>query len=370
MKYKWTEVKMGDEFEMYQPHTLSKKEMNLDGPYKVYGANGVIGKHSEFNHETSQIMIGCRGTCGVVNISEPKSWINGNVMVIKPKRKNIDLEFLKHFLKYGLDLSAITTGASQPQITRQSLSRLKIKIPPLNVQQSISKIFHSADKILYHREQAINRLDRLIQNVFFEMFGDPLVDNSLFPKKKLQDLGSLDRGISKHRPRNDPILLNGPYPLIQTGDVSKCDDIINNYSRTYSEIGLKQSKLWPAGTLCITIAANIARTGILGIKACFPDSIVGFIANDKVLSNYVKHCLSFFQKKLEDKATSSAQKNINLEVLRNLFIPVPPIELQKKFCKKVDLIQNYKLSQNKNLNKIIAMKNSIIHKIFYVNENV
>src|SRR5690606_38147340 len=96
----------------------------------------------------------------------------------------------------------------------------------------------------------------------------------------LCELGNLDRGVSKHRPRNEPALLGGPYPLVQTGDVANSEGYIQNHLSTYTELGLKQSKLWPAGTLCITIAANIANTGILTYDACFPDSVVGFVPNE------------------------------------------------------------------------------------------
>jgi type I restriction enzyme, S subunit len=102
---------------------------------------------------------------------------------------------------------------------------------------------------------------------------------------------------------------------------------------TYSDIGLRQSKLWPAGTLCITIAANIAKTGILRFDACFPDSIVGFRAEDPATVEYVRIWLSFLQKALEDRAPESAQKNINLAILRDISLPLPPFPLRKLFFK-------------------------------------
>ena len=144
-------------------------------------------------------------------------------------------------------------------------------------------------------------------------------------------VGQLDRGKSKHRPRNDPILLGGKHPLIQTGDVANSGGYITTYKATYSDIGLSQSRKWPAGTLCITIAANIANTGILEFDACFPDSVVGFKPYEFVTVEYVQAWLGFLQKIIEDAAPESAQKNINLEILRNLQIPLPHVEQQKKF---------------------------------------
>ena len=110
---------------------------------------------------------------------------------------------------------------------------------------------------------------------------------------------------------------------------------------------MKQSKLWKKGTLCITIAANIAKTAVLTFDACFPDSVVGFLPNQFVTTNYIRFWIGYLQKILEDSAPESAQKNINLDILRNLNVPVPPIELQNRF--ELLLINNNKL-KNKCMN--------------------
>jgi len=141
----------------------------------------------------------------------------------------------------------------------------------------------------------------------------------------------LNRGVSKARPRNTPDLLGGPYPLIQTGEVTAAELYIETYESTYSEKGLAQSRMWPKGTLCITIAANIAQTAILAIDACFPDSVVGFIPGSEVTQIYMHYWFGFFQKILEEQAPQVAQKNINLRILSDLDVMVPPISLQKQF---------------------------------------
>ena len=102
-----------------------------------------------------------------------------------------------------------------------------------------------------------------------------------WPTCKLDELGFVGRGKSKHRPRNEPSLYGGPYPFFQTGDIKAADLYLRDYGQTYSEAGLAQSKLWQPGTLCITIAANIAETAILGIEGCFPDSVVGFVPDEQ-----------------------------------------------------------------------------------------
>ena len=141
----------------------------------------------------------------------------------------------------------------------------------------------------------------------------------------LSQVGWLDRGRSKHRPRNAPHLYGGPYPFVQTGDIRHADTFLSEVEATYSEAGLAQSRLWPIGTMCITIAANIGKTAILSMEACFPDSIVGFLSGgDEVSIRYVEYFMRSVQQKLEDEAPATAQKNINLEILEKVAIPVPP----------------------------------------------
>lgn len=153
----------------------------------------------------------------------------------------------------------------------------------------------------------------------------------------LPQLGELPRGKSKHRPRNDPRLLGGPYPFIQTGDVQKANGFITSYTATYSRAGLAQSRLWPAGTLCITIAANIAATGILAFDACFPDSVVGFVcAGGPVQTRFVELFLRTERDRLKRLAPATAQKNINLDTLSRVAIALPPADEQARIVAEVD----------------------------------
>ncbi|HAZ3651224.1 TPA: hypothetical protein J1015_003098, partial [Escherichia coli] len=157
---------------------------------------------------------------------------------------------------------------------------------------------------------------------------------------KLSDLGEVNRGKSKHRPRDAAFLYGGNYPFIQTGDVKASDGRITSYNQTYSEEGLKQSRLWPSETMCITIAANIAETGILTFPACFPDSIIGFIADKKQCDVFfIEYMFRLLKKRIQSQANGSVQDNINLQTLERIIFPVPKLEIQKKissFLRKFD----------------------------------
>jgi type I restriction enzyme S subunit len=159
---------------------------------------------------------------------------------------------------------------------------------------------------------------------------------------RFPELGEFGRGKSKHRPRNDPALFNPPiYPVVQTGEVARANGVIQAYHSKYSEIGLAQSRLWPEGTLCITIAANIADAALLGFDACFPDSVVGFVPS-QTLGN-AKYFLAFMETARNDLikfAPATAQKNINLEILGALLIPVPPLAEMSRIVTRVNELRS------------------------------
>ncbi|MCK9325627.1 MAG: restriction endonuclease subunit S [Bacteroidales bacterium] len=154
------------------------------------------------------------------------------------------------------------------------------------------------------------------------------------------DIGEFGRGKSKHRPRNDPSLfIDGKYPFIQTGDVARANGKIKTYFNLYNEKGLNQSRIWPEGTLCITIAANIADTAILGFDACFPDSVVGFIPTNEIgNSKYFEYFLRTIKSNLNNYAPSTAQKNINLSLLEKILVTLPPRNMILKIVVKVDAL--------------------------------
>jgi type I restriction enzyme S subunit len=296
-------------------------------------------------------------TCCFKYIDFPFCLGADGVKVLRPKIV-ADIKYLYYFLS---SLRLTERGYDRHY---KYLNRFDIIMPPLNEQRRIAEILDKAEALRAKRRAALAQLDTLTQSIFLEMFGDPVVNQKNWKMQKLTNLGTLDRGVSKHRPRNAPELLGGLHPLVQTGDIANCDGYIRSYSNTYSDLGLKQSKKWPKGTLCITIAANIAKTGILTFDACFPDSVVGFRSEDPATVEFVRIWLSFLQKNLEDNAPESAQKNINLAILRNLDVPFPPIELQREFLNRVAALEELKNSHRASLARLDELFASLQYRAF------
>ena len=185
----------------------------------------------------------------------------------------------------------------------------------------------------------------------------------------MANLGELERGTSKHRPRNAPNLFGGPYPFIQTAEVKSADRVIRRFERTYNEFGLAQSRLWKEGTLCITIAANIAETAFLGFDGCFPDSVVGFTATEKlVLPKYVELFIKSVRTRIEAYAPATAQKNINLAVLEKLVIPLCSLREQIALLDRIEatfsVINEQMSAIERHLQSAHALRHSILRIAF------
>ena len=343
---------------------IKQKEYLVEGPLPVIDqGKGFIGGYvddiSLACKEKLPVVIFGDHTREVKFVDQPFALGADGVKVLKPSSDALDEKYLYYFLKQ----------ARLPEDAGYSrhfkfIKRLEIPLPPLEEQKRIAGLLDKADAIRRKHQQAIDLTDQLLRSAFLDMFGDPVTNLKGWEIVNFESVGQLDRGKSKHRPRNDPILLGGDHPLIQTGDVANSGGYITKHKSTYSDIGLNQSRKWPAGTLCITIAANIANTGILEFDACFPDSVVGFTPNEFVTVEYVQAWLGFLQKIIEDAAPESAQKNINLAILRELKIPLPDIEEQKKFSEIVHSIKNTKAKLVNGDNEIQNLFDSLTQQAF------
>jgi len=185
--------------------------------------------------------------------------------------------------------------------------------------------------------------------------------------KLLNELGYVGRGRSRHRPRDAAHLYGGPYPFVQTSDIKHAGLYLTEYSQTYSEAGLAQSRLWPSGTLCITIAANIADTAILRIDACFPDSVIGFIPHDKSTdARFVKYLFdALLQRQYKLFTQGAAQDNLSQAKLLSLKLPVPPLREQIRIASILstyeDLIEN-----NRRRVRLLEQAARLLYKEWFV----
>lgn len=352
--------------------------------------------------------------------------VNQHVCIVRPD-ESVNSSYLRWFLASPLmqrQIDSMESGATRQALTKEKILGFEVPVPSLDEQRrivaEIDKQFSRLDEAvanlqrvkanlkrykaavlkaavegrLVETEASIARRagrtyetgERLLQRILEERrakwtgkgkFKEPAsastADLPSLPDgwtwATMPQLGELNRGKSKHRPRDDDALYGGPYPFIQTGDVRRSDGSITEFTQTYSEFGLAQSRLWPAGTLCITIAANIAETGILKLDACFPDSVVGFIPRlGSPTVEYVECFIRTAREGLDRFASATAQKNINLEVLEAVAVPTPPLAEQIRIVAEVDrhlsIVRDVEAEVEKNLKRSNATRRTILAAAF------
>ncbi len=345
----WEIKTLGEVCELYQPKTISKKEMDNEGLYPVFGANGIIGRYNQYNHEHSQLVITCRGaTCGSVNISEPKSWINGNAMVVKPIIDGLLLKYIEYFFRGAINISEIITGAAQPQITRQNLSPVKIPLPSLPQQKQIvailDKAFAAIDTAKTNAEQNLQNAKELFESYLQNVFENKGDDWEL---KRFDEICVLQRGFDlPTRLRN-----KGEYPLVSSSGITDYVD------------------LWKVKSPGV----STGRSGTIGIihyieKDYFPLNTSLYIK--EFHGNDVK-CIYYFLKQFNlSKFQSGAgvpTLNRNNVHPKKVYFP-NSIDEQKKIvknldtlslgCKKLEAIYTQKIAD------LEEMKKSILQKAF------
>ena len=334
--------------------------------YKYAGEDDLNGSIIQFDTE-NVLYSKLRPNLNKVVLPEKDGFSTSELLPLRPDASVLNRDYLAVFLRSDSFVTwavSKTAGAKMPRLGTKDLMNAEIPVPNIERQKEIAEKFKKLEQLISLRKQQLAKLDELVKARFVEMFGDPVKNTLDWEIKPLSELGELNRGVSKARPRNSPELLGGPYPLIQTGEVANAKTYITSFNSTYSEKGLAQSKMWPKGTLCITIAANIAQTSILTFDACFPDSVVGFISRNMTNELFIHYWFSFFQKILDEQAPQVAQKNINLKILSELNVIVPPLSLQNRFAAFVEHVDQQKQTVQQSLEKLELMKKALMQEYF------
>jgi type I restriction enzyme S subunit len=280
--------------------------------------------------------------------------------------------YLKSLFESGYWLKRCKQSVNQASVNQQDIAQVAIEFPSNVTEQH--RIVTLLDEAFADIATAKANAEKNLQNAR-ELFESHL--QTLFAQrgegwkdKTLEEISTtFGRGKSRHRPRNDPALYGGQYPFVQTGDVRNAEHIITEFSQTYSEAGLAQSKLWPKGTICITIAANIAETGILGFDACFPDSVIGVVPDPKEAEvGYVEYVLQSFKARLQALGQGSAQANINMGTFENERFPFPSVTEQRSIVTKLDALseesQRLESIYRQKLTALDDLKKSLLHQAF------
>ncbi len=218
-----------------------------------------------------------------------------------------------------------------------------LPLPPLPEQKKIAHILSTVQRAIEAQERIIQTTTELKKALMHKLFteglrNEPQKQTEIGPVPEswevveLGDVAKIERGKFSHRPRNEPRFYGGEYPFVQTGDVSNCDGYVRSYTQTLNDDGLAISKMFPAGTILITIAANIGFTGILEFDSACPDSLIGITPDENIHTEFLNYYLITQQSEMDRLAPKGTQKNINIQFLKPWPVPLPSVEEQTEIA--------------------------------------
>lgn len=372
----WATKPLGDVCEILDSRRrpITKNDRRA-GEYPYYGATGVVDYVDQYIFDEPLVLVGEDGAKWASGESTAfrvlgRCWVNNHAHVLRPDRKQLLDDWLVYCLVHQ-DLSPFVSGLTVPKLNQGSLREIPLPMPAVSTQQRIVAILDEAfEGIATAKANAEKNLQSARDLFESQLFALLKHNRAAWPQKTLREIAiDFGRGKSRHRPRNDPKLYGGAHPFIQTGDVRNAGHLITEYTQSYSEAGLAQSKLWPKGTLCITIAANIAETGVLGFDACFPDSVIGVVVDESQTSGkYLEYMLHTVKAELKAKGKGSAQDNINLATFENERFPFPDLPTQTSLVGQLDelsdQVQRLECIYLSKLAALEELKKSLLHQAF------
>lgn len=261
-------------------------------------------------------------------------------------------------------------------ISAETLLNYIIPIPSMGEQKKIANFLDEKcaeiDTVIEKTKATIEEYKKLRQSVITEAVTKGIRHNCKMKCSKIDWIGNvpinyeiikikyvtdISRGLFNHRPRNDERYYGGEHPFIQTGDVARAKKYITTYSQTLNELGVSVSKKFPKGTMTMSIAANIGDVAILGFDAYFPDSVIGFTPKDGYCENYVYYLFCSMKEKFMRTAVVSTQLNLNIERIKELYVPVTKDIIEQKE------IADYLDKKCSEIDELIAKKTTLLSEL-------
>lgn len=323
------------------------------------------------------IIFATRVGVGKVGINRLDLAINQDLAGVLIDSETYDIRFIA----YQLCIDSIQQyvamnkrGATIKGITRDCLEQIRLNIPPLLEQKKIAHILSTVQRAIEAQERIIQTTTKLKKALMHKLFteglhNEPRKQTEIGPVPEswevvpLEGIAKIERGKFSHRPRNEPRFYGGEYPFVQTGDVSNCDGYVRSYTQTLNEDGLAISKMFPAGTILITIAANIGFTGILQFDSACPDSLIGISPSERVQTQFLNYFLITQQPKMDRLAPKGTQKNINIQFLKPWPVPLPAVEEQEEIAKSFSVIDKKIRFAMAKRNELQDLFRTLLHKL-------
>jgi len=368
---KWNKRKLLDISNPRQWKNIASSEMKNEG-YLVYGANGIIGRYSEYNHEFPTLAITCRGaTCGNLHLTQPYAYINSNAMALDDLNEEVDLRFLFYALKKR-GFRDVISGSAQPQITREGLNKIYLYLPEsLDDQIRIATILARAEAIITKRKESIKALEELLKSTFLEMFGDPVRNEKGWALSPLGEKLRIKHGFAFH---GEYFSNTGEYVLLTPGNFFEEGGYRDRGGKQkYYQGEIPQEYLLNKGDLLIAMTEQ--APGLLGSSLIVPDSNkflhnqrLGLIIlkKDDLNKLYLFHLFNHhnIRRLIHSKATGTKVRHTSPSKIEEIKVSLPPLPLQNQFAAVVEKVEALKAKYTQSLTELEALYGSLSQRAF------
>ena len=383
-KSEWKKVKLGDICEVITGNTPSKKikeywdkdEVPFITPpeLKYEGINYItpsifvskIGAKEGRIISKNSICVCCIGSLGKLGILKDDAITNQQINSLILKDKNIDLLYLYFYLKTTKNnLEAMASSTTVKIINKSSFEKIEIKLPDIRIQKKISKKLEILENNINFRKKQLTYLKELNKSLFIRMFGDPLTNDRIEWKfSKIKNIGKIISGSTPNT--NTPELWNGDYLWITPAELKDDSFIVNSTERKLTYLGIKNSSLieMPIGTVLLSSRAPIGKVAIVGKNMFCNQGFKNIIPNEEINSIYLYYILKEKKEYLNFLGRGATFKELSKEIVENISLKIPPIELQNKFAERVEKIEKLSFEIEKSIKEAENLYNSLMSKYF------
>ncbi len=321
------------------------------------------------------VLVGCIGNVGKLGmVGNDQSATNQQINALICNVQS-DPEFVYYCFHENRDkLEKRSVKTTVPILNKTNFGSFELSVPPLPEQKKIAHILSTVQRAIESQERIIQTTTELKKTLMHKLFteglrNEPQKQTEIGPVPEswevveLDKIARIERGKFSHRPRNEPRFYGGEYPFVQTGDVSNCDGYIRTYTQTLNEDGLAISKMFPAGIILITIAANIGFAGILEFDSACPDSLIGISPSENVQTEFLNYYLITQQPEMDRLAPKGTQKNINIQFLKPWLVPLPTVEEQTEIAEVFSATDRKTRLATQKRNQLQNLFRTLLHEL-------
>lgn len=359
MKEGWEYKKLGEVATIINGKNQKAVE-NVNGIYPICGSGGIMGYANDFLCPEQTVILGRKGNINRPIFMEQKFWNVDTAFGIVAKKSQLYSKFLYYFC-IDFNFEKLNKAVTIPSLVKSDLLKIDMPVPPVSEQQHIVEELDLLSSIIEKKKAQLNELDNLAQSLFYEMFGDPYLNENKYVVKKLGEVCSIERGGSP-RPITDYITdAENGINWIKIGDAVEGSKYIMSTAEKIKPEGMKKSRFVHKGDFILSNSMSFGKPYILGVDGCIHDGWLVIHDDNKFFDkSYLYYYLSSPTLYCEFKrlAVGGVVNNLNSKLVRGVKVAIPPINLQHQFASKIEAIEHQKELIRQSIKEVETLFNS------------